>query len=82
MLAEHGVLAVSPEIGTNNVLNNQFFIGTKETLLEVIQQNYPYIKYMIMKIGVQLMVKLEGSNFDNNDQVFVKVANVGFSDIK
>jgi|JI10StandDraft_1071094.scaffolds.fasta_scaffold76995_2 hypothetical protein len=35
-----------------------------------------------MKIGVQLMVKLEGSNFDNNDQVFVKVANVGFSDIK
>jgi hypothetical protein len=37
MLAEHGVLAVSPEIGTNNVLNNQFFIGTKEPLLEVIQ---------------------------------------------
>lgn len=51
MLGELGVLAVSPELGLHNKLTDQFFIGTREVLLDVMKHNYPFIKYMMLKVG-------------------------------
>ena len=50
MLAERGIYALSPELGTNSPDSDHFFIESSSTVRSVLTSNYPWIKYTIMSL--------------------------------
>ena len=47
MLHELGIFAMSPELGNNNKLTNDFFVYDKGALVELLDDNYGWIEYTI-----------------------------------
>lgn len=58
MFGAHGILAMSPELGTKDKASEVFFIGTEKVLKETISANYPWMKYTMMKLVPSFNVKV------------------------
>jgi hypothetical protein len=58
MFGAHGILAMSPELGTSNKLSEEFFIHSEKVLKETISANYPWIKYTMMKLVPSFNVRI------------------------
>jgi len=54
MLSEHGVYAMSPEIGSSNSNSDVFFISKAENIRITMEQNFVWIEYIIIKLQPQL----------------------------
>jgi hypothetical protein len=54
ILSEHGIIAASPELGTNDRKSENFFIMDRSVLLEILNQNAPWILKSFKKLGAQL----------------------------
>ena len=75
MLGKHGILAMSPELGTSDKRTEDFFIKDPQVLKETLSQNYPWIKYTMFKLMSQINLKIENvfepkrKNFDATEIV-------------
>jgi hypothetical protein len=58
MLGKHGILAMSPELGTADKRTEDFFIKDPITLKETVSKNYPWIKYTMLKLSGQASLKV------------------------
>lgn len=47
MLAERGIFAVSPELGTSDNKTMSFFIKDQQALVNLVQKNYQWIIFTI-----------------------------------
>ncbi len=54
MLSEHGVYAMSPEIGSSNHNSDVFFISKAENIRITMEQNFVWIEYIMLKLQPQL----------------------------
>ena len=50
MLAKHGIIAMSPELGIKDKQSEVFFVASKDALKKIVSQNYEWIKYTILKV--------------------------------
>lgn len=50
MLAEKGVYALSPELGTDDKWSNQFILTTRQQIKTVLQSNFPWVLYTIKQL--------------------------------
>lgn len=50
MLGKHGILAMSPELGTSLPGSQHFFIENPTMLKETLKQNYPWVLYTTLKL--------------------------------
>ena len=66
MLTKHGIFAASPELGSDDILSNEFYWEStyfKDVVLEIMTDNYPWIWHTIKKLGVQIGFKLIDINW-------------------
>ena len=54
MLANNGIFAISPELGTNNKETNTFFIKETEVLIDTLEQNYKWVILIIYQLAPNL----------------------------
>mmetsp|Transcript_35834 Transcript_35834/g.54932 ORF Transcript_35834/g.54932 Transcript_35834/m.54932 type:complete len:161 (+) Transcript_35834:1137-1619(+) len=59
MLGRHGILAMSPELGTEDKRSESFFFYSKTLLKRTISKNYPWIKYTAMQLLPRFEVKVQ-----------------------
>lgn len=57
MSRQNGILAMTPEIGTNNFATNSFF-PDQEFVQPIIEANFPWLNYTIYKVSSQLEVRI------------------------
>ena len=50
MLYEHGVYAMSPELGSSNSASDVFFIKDANVLKQLLEQNFVWIEYTVAKL--------------------------------
>ena len=58
MLKEHGVYAMSPELGSMNGQSETFFISSPNMIKQVLEENYIWIDYVIDKLQPKLQLSL------------------------
>jgi hypothetical protein len=51
ILTEFGIIAVTPEIGTNNPRSNMFYIMDKTLLCSILNSNTPWVVNSFRKLG-------------------------------
>ena len=61
MLYEHGIFAISPELGTSDNRTNTFFIEDPAVLEDVLQQNNEWISFAMNKLLVHLSIEFVSS---------------------
>ena len=58
MLGNRGIYAMSPELGTADKNSEEFFIQDRGKLKQVVSDNYPWIKYTMLKLLPSVSVKV------------------------
>ena len=58
MLGKRGIYAMSPELGTSDKASETFFIETRDTVKKVVSENYPWIKYTMLKVLPSISVRV------------------------
>lgn len=85
MLAEHNILSMSPELGTNSKESETFFINKTEELKTVVFTNYPWVFKTMSLIFPQIEVSLieglvlESKNMNSVVRIELLVCNEGLS---
>lgn len=85
ILGTFGIIAASPELGIETYDADRFFPSDIETAFKVLEANYPWVKYSIKKLGVQIGISGIESGFDGykKDKVFnmtFEIQNKGLKD--
>ena len=58
MLAKHGIYAMSPELGTKDKATETFFISSPRALKKCLSENYPWMKYTILKLMPRINIQI------------------------
>lgn len=83
MLKEHGIYAVSPELGTSDPFSNYFYMNNFGYVQDICKANHPWIFYMIKMLHPSLKLELDGLRKSVNEvrEIDLVVLNEGLSDL-
>ena len=69
MLGKRGIYAISPEVGTRDVMSNWFFIESPDLLQEILDTNFVWIEGIISRFFPRLEIEHLSSEVLDDKQV-------------
>jgi len=58
MFKKHGIIALSPELGNNDIMTNTYYISDRGTMKAMFADNYNWVKHAVQTLLPQFNVTL------------------------
>ena len=82
MLAERGIYALSPELGTQSLDSQKFFLDDFATIKDVASNNHPWMLYVTKQLQPWLHFNFTGIHENSQEKMLTfQIQNLGLTDL-